>query len=131
MAPEIFAGGRYTNKCDIWSLGVVLYQMLFGRVPFLPNRGETIKELIALVQTKAIDFPKDIPISKEARQFISKCVEKNPQNRISAEAMKNHPWILKAKQSKVFFLNNLAKPVGSSFKDLSPELWYLHSCEGR
>lgn len=39
MAPEIFDNGKYTNKCDIWSLGVIIYQMLHGTVPFMPKAG--------------------------------------------------------------------------------------------
>lgn len=39
MAPEIFDNGKYTNKCDIWSFGVVLFQMLYGCAPFYPKKG--------------------------------------------------------------------------------------------
>ena len=34
MAPEIVKGHYYTNKCDIWSLGVIFYNLLFGKLPF-------------------------------------------------------------------------------------------------
>jgi serine/threonine-protein kinase ULK/ATG1 len=34
MAPEVLKGESYTNKIDIWSLGAVLYEMLFGVCPF-------------------------------------------------------------------------------------------------
>jgi serine/threonine-protein kinase ULK/ATG1 len=43
MAPEILAGKDYDNKVDIWSLGTVLYELLFGRVPY--NAG-TIVDLL-------------------------------------------------------------------------------------
>lgn len=74
MAPEIFEHGRYTNKCDIWSLGVVIYQMLFGHAPFMPNRGGTIEDLAYLVKNKYVEFPKDVPVSPEAKDFISRCL---------------------------------------------------------
>ena len=34
MAPEIVNGFIYNNKCDIWSLGVIFYILLFGKYPF-------------------------------------------------------------------------------------------------
>jgi serine/threonine protein kinase len=37
MAPEILNGQIYSNKADIWSIGVVLYEMLFGYCPFESN----------------------------------------------------------------------------------------------
>ena len=36
MAPEILNGMPYSDKCDIWSLGVIIYQLLFGVPPFNP-----------------------------------------------------------------------------------------------
>jgi calcium-dependent protein kinase len=46
MAPEIFSQGTYNEKCDCWSLGVILYVMLTGRPPFY---GDTDQEVIMRV----------------------------------------------------------------------------------
>ena len=49
MAPEILKREKYNEKCDIWSLGIILYQMIFGKAPFDPQRGASISDLIALI----------------------------------------------------------------------------------
>lgn len=46
MAPEILRGEEYCNKADIWSLGVVLYELLFG---FCPFEEKSIAKLINLL----------------------------------------------------------------------------------
>lgn len=48
MAPEVLKGERYTIKADIWSLGVVLYEMLFGVCPY---RSNSIAMLIGTINT--------------------------------------------------------------------------------
>ena len=57
MAPEIFSRGSYDEKCDCWSLGVILYVLLTGRPPFF---GKNDSEAIVKIQkgvypTKALD----------------------------------------------------------------------------
>ena len=34
MAPEVLLGNSYSSSCDLWSIGVIIYQMVFGRYPF-------------------------------------------------------------------------------------------------
>lgn len=45
-APEIFAGGGYNEKIDLWSVGVILYQMLTAQLPFL---SETVFDTIEII----------------------------------------------------------------------------------
>lgn len=39
MAPEILKGKPYDKKCDLWSLGVILFQLIYGKLPFPINQG--------------------------------------------------------------------------------------------
>lgn len=81
MAPEILNGEVYTMKADIWSLGVVLYEMLFG---FCPFEERTIARLISLIdQSTTIEFPSDIKVSKKVEELIRKMLVKDQFKRIS------------------------------------------------
>ena len=61
MAPEILKGQNYSIKADIWSMGVVLFEMLFG---YCPYEDRTIAALITQINHKMLKIPKHIqPIS--------------------------------------------------------------------
>lgn len=74
----------YTEKCDIWSCGVILYVLLVGYPPFDGNGDE---EIFKAVKKGKYDFKGDEwkSISKEAKNLISKMLTYNPENRINAE----------------------------------------------
>lgn len=62
MAPQILSEEKYTYKCDIWSLGVMTYEMLVGKIPwnFVEKTQEGFrKEIMA----REIVFPPEIEIS--------------------------------------------------------------------
>lgn len=50
MAPEILLRQQYSLKCDIWSLGVVTYQLAYGKLPFSPGKGKGMVDLIEMIQ---------------------------------------------------------------------------------
>lgn len=61
MAPEILKEEIYTSKADIWSLGVVLFEMLFGYCPF---ESSSISELINKLKVLDVEIPRNVnPIS--------------------------------------------------------------------
>jgi len=91
IAPEVFQQ-RYDNKCDMWSMGVVLYILLSGKVPF---PGESNKEIIENVLKGEYHFNHDAfkKVTDGAKDLISKLLVKDPNKRFSAEDAYNHPWI--------------------------------------
>ena len=102
VAPEILRGS-YTEKCDIWSAGVILYIFLSGSPPFNGPNDSAIYSKIAKMQ---FDFPekKWANISNEAKDLIKHMIA--PENeRYNAKQVINHPWLKNAKNIKLVNLN--------------------------
>lgn len=66
----------YNSKADLWSVGVVYYQMLFGKTPFF---GFTIPSLIKDINKKIgkLDFP--LPVSSESKDLINRLLQPDPE----------------------------------------------------
>lgn len=50
MAPEVLNNLEYDNKCDVWSVGCMVFEMLEGRPPFMPINNGGIEELKRLIR---------------------------------------------------------------------------------
>ena len=93
ISPEVLEG-KYTQKCDIWSAGVMLYVMLVGYFPF---DGNTDQETLNAIKKKKFSFDDKQwdNISNDAKDLI-KHMLCDEDKRYSSEKVLNHPWILKA-----------------------------------
>jgi calcium-dependent protein kinase len=93
IAPEVLKGD-YNEKCDIWSIGVILYILLSGKPPF---DGNDDKEIVNNVRigTYSLSGPEWKNISAEAKDLIKKMLTYDIAQRISAESALKHPWIKK------------------------------------
>ena len=91
VAPEILTG-NYTEKVDVWAIGVLAHLYLVGRVPFQGrNQSETLKKV---QQHTKLSFHASCwkSISAEAKDFIQQMLEPIPAKRLSASQALEHPW---------------------------------------
>lgn len=103
MAPEIFQNKDYTSKIDVWAVGVMLHEMLFGELYFI---GNSHMEVANNVQKKKYEIKQPSHLSVETQNLLIKCLEKNPDFRITANEMKNHKAFETIKNMPIFRIQN-------------------------
>nr|AML76655.1 putative LOV domain-containing protein [Polypremum procumbens] len=93
IAPEIITGAGHSSAIDWWALGILLYEMLYGRTPF---RGKNRQKTFANILHKDLTFPSSIPVSLAARQLINALLNRDPACRLGsnggASEIKQHPF---------------------------------------
>lgn len=96
LAPEIYKNEFYTNKVDIWSLGVSLFVILTGKYPTC-SYSRNPKRCVYLIINGILNYKllSDIGISTDAIDLIKKMCNIDPDLRITAEEALKHPWITK------------------------------------
>jgi fused-like protein len=89
MAPELFQQAHYTAAADVWSLGVLLFELAAGRPPFF---ADTLPELMqAIVQDTPVPFPLDM--QPQLADFLALCLQRDPGQRAAWEALLQHPYL--------------------------------------
>jgi len=90
LAPEIIKEQGHDEKVDIWCIGVLLFELITGNVPFQGNDIDTLKDNILHLK---IAWPKDINI--DAKSVIKKILKSEPSARISLEEILQQPFFTK------------------------------------
>lgn len=90
MAPEQIIDGRKGHESDLWAVGVCAYEMFFGIPPFYDETPE--KTFHKIINSVGIKWPESIAVSIQAKDFITKLLSRNYQNRISLKDAMNHPF---------------------------------------
>lgn len=93
IAPEIITGAGHTSAIDWWALGILIYEMLYGRTPF---RGKNRQKTFANILHKDLTFPSSIPVSLAARQLIHALLNRDAASRLGskggADEIKHHQF---------------------------------------
>lgn len=87
-SPEMIKGEQYDPELtDVWSLGVVLFSMIFAKLPF-----EDDNTSILYGKIKSGLYVIDRKITSELRDLLSKLLCVKPKNRFNIQQIKDHPW---------------------------------------
>lgn len=91
IAPEVLKAD-YTEKCDLWSIGVILYIMLCGRPPFT---GSSDKEILRKVTVGSYEMSGTVwdKRSDDVKDLLKNLMNYNPEERFSAKEALQHRWI--------------------------------------
>ncbi|XP_044256669.1 dual specificity mitogen-activated protein kinase kinase dSOR1 [Tribolium madens] len=125
MSPERLQGTHYSVQSDIWSLGLSLVEMAIGMYPIPPPDPETLKAMFEsrndndspdhtkgprpMAIFELLDYivnepPPKLPsglFSDEFKDFVDRCLRKNPDERADLKTLMNHEWIKKAEAEDV------------------------------
>lgn len=99
LPPECFvmkpgAAPIISNKVDVWSVGVILYQMLFGRRPFGHEQSqEQILRNEVMLNAREVTFPTRPAVSPECKEFIRRCLAYRQEDRMDVHAAAAHPYM--------------------------------------
>ncbi|CCE65782.1 hypothetical protein TPHA_0M02080 [Tetrapisispora phaffii CBS 4417] len=109
IAPEVIRGNGHTAAVDWWTLGILIYEMLFGFTPF---KGDNTNDTFCNILKDDVTFPNNNEISRNCKDLIKKLLTKNELKRLGSKTgaadVKRHPFFKKVQWS---FLRNQDPPL--------------------
>jgi serine/threonine protein kinase len=132
VAPEVLTHDEigYSNKCDIWSVGVIAYLLLAASLPFQgKNEKDTVKLLMS--ETVQAEFPESRwkDVDPLAVDFCKTLLQKDPTQRPSARDALSLPWIVKHCDEPTFMFSKVEQPIRTE-KTLEMDSDLESACSG-
>ena len=115
VSPEVIKKYPYNEKVDIWGLGVLIFELVFGYAPFSSTFNE---ERFNNIKSGKINWPKVLDDEyKDLKDLIEKILKVDPKERISLDEIENHPWLretylnmkVKKKTNETFEMNQMTQ----------------------
>lgn len=91
MAPEKLLNQKYDARVDLWSVGVIMYECLFGRTPFLNPSAKYMLDFMS--KRTPIDLPKNAIITEKCSDLLFRLLKYNPDERIGFEDFFKHEFL--------------------------------------
>ncbi|KAL8196088.1 hypothetical protein R6Q57_025088 [Mikania cordata] len=102
LPPECFELSKIpliSSKVDVWSAGILLYQMLFGKRPFGHDQTqERILREDTIIKARKVEFPSRPSVSNEAKEFIRRCLTYNQEERPDVLTIAQDPYLIYSKK---------------------------------
>ena len=102
IAPEMLLKKGHDTRVDIWSIGILMFELLAGYSPFVAKSNQ---ELYQNIRRLKIQWPKDMP--PLAKNLISRILKLNPLDRPSFDEILNHQWFKQTKMIKPLLENKM------------------------
>uniref|UniRef100_A0A673LXD3 non-specific serine/threonine protein kinase n=1 Tax=Sinocyclocheilus rhinocerous TaxID=307959 RepID=A0A673LXD3_9TELE len=119
LPPECFVVGKeppkISNKVDVWSVGVIFYQCLYGKKPFGHNQSQQdILQENTILKATEVQFPPKPGVSPEAKAFIRRCLVYRKEDRIDVHQLASDPYLLPHIRKSVAATGNSSTAVAST-----------------
>mmetsp|Transcript_11832 Transcript_11832/g.11756 ORF Transcript_11832/g.11756 Transcript_11832/m.11756 type:complete len:115 (-) Transcript_11832:33-377(-) len=104
MAPEVIEGANeYDKKVDIWSFGIFALELADGEPPYIAL---TQQKILYNISTKpAPKLSDEGPWSDKFKDFVERCLTKDPLERATAQELIKHPFLKGAERYRSYFLD--------------------------
>ncbi len=100
--PELFQGDGWSPKSDVWAVGTLAYELVVGRPCFSGGGGLDNNKLGKAMMDGTYKFPKEVSVSEECLDFITSCIQYEPETRLAWTELLKHPFIMLAGKGHEF-----------------------------
>jgi polo-like kinase 1 len=104
----------HSYEVDVWSLGVVVYTLLYGRPPFETS---DVKKTYKRIRECQYTFNEDVPVSANAKNLISRLLVVDPSKRLTLAEVLLHPFMTGSRIPKQLPSSVLTQPLPRSIAD--------------